>query len=258
MTSVAAARQPFAPQPGNNTRPSSLAQAPKAKPRDERDRALSTEEREMLAIAEARRKLHQHVMAKTVGMPKFIRRPATSGDESQLKSHCICTTHESRSAVGSKPTENVVLARQRQFRQIVRWRQLEQSCFGVRTTKLIVSLLCHCTVLVGSLSEDENRGHTRRIRRRRRSRRVESAADETNRCQCVMKEESDASGKHCAVAVADGVDSPRFDVVRHEERVDHSRNIGNIVANIGDMNVQLGLPARIGDGVGRNVPAVGS
>lgn len=78
MTSVATARQPFAPQPANNTRPSSLAQAPKAKPRDERDRALSTEEREMLAIAEARRKLHQHVMAKTVGMPKFIRRPATS------------------------------------------------------------------------------------------------------------------------------------------------------------------------------------
>jgi hypothetical protein len=32
----------------------------------------------MLAIAEARRKLHQHVMSQTVGMPKFIRRPRTA------------------------------------------------------------------------------------------------------------------------------------------------------------------------------------
>jgi hypothetical protein len=75
MTSVAGARQPFAPM-ATNTRTAPSA-APKAK-RGEGERALTTEEREMLAIAEARRKLHQHVMAQSVGMPKFIRRPRTA------------------------------------------------------------------------------------------------------------------------------------------------------------------------------------
>ncbi len=46
-----------------------------------RDRILTTEDRELLEMAEARRKLHQHVMSQSVGLPKFVRKSAFSNSK---------------------------------------------------------------------------------------------------------------------------------------------------------------------------------
>jgi hypothetical protein len=72
---MASTRQPLQSLSANA--PAAPTAARKAEPHDWA--SLTTEERQLREMAEARRKLHQHVMAKPIStVPKFVRRPAAA------------------------------------------------------------------------------------------------------------------------------------------------------------------------------------